>query len=193
MEIKIPTHKIENKPVKTEVPDAKATKAEADPQEITVKTGETLYSIAKAHNTTVDNLIDLNPSLSGGLKAGMTLKLHKSAPSNVINTVQKNAPDTAIKLIPESQPVYNGECYKAENISKEYQVALLLPFLLDDATNALEASADKNPSDFENFNYFQFYAGFMLAADSLEKYGLNAHIHVLDADKLNDTLVIRQA
>jgi LysM repeat protein len=193
MEIKIPKHKTENKPVKTEVPDAKAVKAEADIQEITVKTGETLYSIAKAHNTTVDNLIDLNPLLSGGLKAGMILKLHKSAPGDVINTAQKNVPDSAIKLIPESQPVFKGECYRAENISKEYQVALLLPFLLDDATNALEASADKNPSDFENFNYFQFYAGFMLAADSLEKYGLNAHIHVLDADKLNDTLVIRQA
>jgi ABC-type branched-subunit amino acid transport system substrate-binding protein len=32
----------------------------------------------------------------------------------------------------------------------------------------------------------------MLAADSLEKYGLNARIQVMDGDKLNDTLTIRQ-
>ena len=166
-------------------PADKTINKEYHPDEIVVKSGETLYSISKAHNVTVDELIDLNPKLSEGLKAGMTLKLHKADTINV-KPVAKSEAAVAVK------PVSAGRYYNAENIKATYKVALLLPFLLDESTAALEAPEQKKPSDFESFNYFQFYAGFMLAADSLEQYGLHARIQVLDADKLNDTLKIKQ-
>lgn len=41
--------------------------------EHTVKPQETLYSLSKQYNTTVEELIRLNPSLSEGLKAGQTI------------------------------------------------------------------------------------------------------------------------
>jgi len=187
MEIKIPKNK---SVAKTSIPDPsaeKTTKPDVDTDEILVKTGETLYSISKANNVTVDELIDLNPQLSGGLKAGMVIKLHKSTEET------EPVPLTGTENSKVSGPMPAGDCYKAANLNTIYNIALLLPFAFDEATSALDAPVEDDPSSYENFNYMQFYAGFMLAADSLEKCGLQAKIHVLDADKLNDTMVIRQA
>jgi len=194
MEIRIPKKKTVEKAVSKEVQTEKAIKPESTPEEIVVKTGETLYSISKAYNTTVDQLIDLNPQLSEGLKAGMVLKLRKT---EVKSATMPNEKDSAKPVgkngaVPLVKPVLPAYCYNPDNIKATYNVALLLPFLLADATDALEAPEQRNPSDFESFNYFQFYAGFMLAADSLEKCGLHARIQVLDGDKLNDTLTVRQ-
>jgi LysM repeat protein/ABC-type branched-subunit amino acid transport system substrate-binding protein len=186
MEIKIPKNKGAVKPVKTENSIVKEQAPTANPDEIIVKTGETLYSISKTYHTTVDELIDLNPQLSSGLKAGMVLKLRKTVEKST--TAPAIVPDTVRK----KTPVFDSNCYNADNLKKNYKIALLLPFGLEDSNIVLEAPVENDPSTYENFNYFQFYAGFMLAADSLEKYGLKASIQVLDADKLEDTLVIRQ-
>ena len=186
MEIKIPQKKTITKLVIPEVPVVKEEKSIADPDEIIVKTGETLYSIAKAHNTTVDALIDLNPTLSGGLKSGMVIRIRGAVRKNEILPALKIDTSTAIRLhVP-------GSCYNPENSKTTYQVALLLPFMLDDA-EVTDVPEQKEQADNESFNYFQFYAGFMLAADSLANYGLHARIQVLDADRLTDTLAIRQA
>ncbi len=193
MEIKIPKQKSANKPEPTASRSDKTEKQLTNPDEITVKTGETLYSISKTYNTNVDKLIELNPQLSGGLKAGMVIRLRESATDKTLKTQAKTDSVISEKPVSKSNPVPSANCYKAKNQKSTYNVALLLPFLLDDASAAIEAPAEKNPSEFENFNYLQFYAGFMLAADSLEKYGLHANIQVIDAEKLNDTLVIRQA
>ncbi|MNK18150.1 Muramidase-2 precursor [compost metagenome] len=45
-----------------------------------VQSGDTMFSIMNHFNVTLDQLITLNPSLSGGLKAGMTLKIKKQDP-----------------------------------------------------------------------------------------------------------------
>jgi LysM repeat protein/ABC-type branched-subunit amino acid transport system substrate-binding protein len=186
MEIKIPKKKPEDKISTHEVSTVIGNNTQNSLGEIIVKTGETLYSISKAYNTTVDNLIELNPQLSEGLKAGMVLKLRNIDSLNISKPLFKNEPAVVIN------PVVPAYCYNPDNIKTTFKIALLLPFLLGDADAALEAPEQENPSDFENFDYFQFYAGFMLAADSLEKYGLHARIQVMDGDKLNDTLTIRQ-
>jgi LysM repeat protein/ABC-type branched-subunit amino acid transport system substrate-binding protein len=186
MEIRIPKKKSTDKAVIIEVPNEKAIKTESNPDEIVVKTGETLYSIGKANNVSVDDLIDLNPQLSGGLKAGMILRLRKSTGKSENKTVIKDS------QISKTSDTVHGDCYKAANLKTTYKVALILPLLLEDASTVLEAPEQKDPSEFETFNYFQFYAGFMLAADSLEKYGLQARIQVYDGDKLSDTLTIKQ-
>ncbi len=186
MEIKIPKNKGAVKSVKPEISAVKEQVPILNPDEIIVKTGETLYSISKTYQTTVDELIDLNPQLSSGLKAGMVLKLRKTVEKS--STIPVNAPDTVRKATPVSE----SNCYNANNLKKNYKIALLLPFGLENSDIVMESPVENDPSTYENFNYFQFYAGFMLAADSLSKYGLNASIRVLDADKLDDTLVIRQ-
>jgi LysM repeat protein/ABC-type branched-subunit amino acid transport system substrate-binding protein len=186
MVIKIPKKKPVARPIKTEISQGEQNKQDSNPDEIIAKTGETLYSIAKAHNTTIDELIDLNPQLSGGLKAGMAIRIRKATVSNE-NTSVKH--DTVLQV----KPMLPGNCYNSENLKTSYKIALLLPFSLDNSSAALDASVEADPSTFENFDYIQFYAGFMLAADSLQQYGLHADIQVMDADKLNDTLTIRQS
>jgi LysM repeat protein/ABC-type branched-subunit amino acid transport system substrate-binding protein len=187
MEIKIPKAKSAVKPVLGEDSTGKGRNVQSVPDEILVKAGETLYSIGKTYNVSVDDLIDLNPQLSEGLKAGMILKLKKSTQKSESKQELDN------ELVVSLMPVILGACYDSANLKKIYNIAILLPFLLDDAAVALESQEQKDPSEFENFNYFQFYEGFMLAADSLEKNGLHARIQVLDGDKINDTLKVKQA
>lgn len=50
------------------------------PETIVVAKGETLYSISKKYNIAIHDIIDLNPSVEEGLKAGMTLRLKKEEP-----------------------------------------------------------------------------------------------------------------
>lgn len=187
MDIRIPQKKTVNaKPAATEAAVVKFLKQDSIPYEILVKPGETLLSISKTYNISIYDLTDLNPKLNDGLKAGMILKLRKTDAKNTLKPAPKIDRISAVGL--DS----TVKCYNANNIKTTYNVALLLPFLLDNSQDALEAPEQKKASDFDNFNYFQFYAGFMLAADSLEQYGLHARIQVLDGDKLNDTLTIRQ-
>lgn len=188
MKIKIPNKKAGTKTNPVTIPTEKVVKSESVPDEIEVKTGETLYSLGKMYNVSVDDLIDLNPQLSSGLKAGMVLKLRK--------TDKKNEPKPELTQEKtkgsDKTSVANSDCFNSKNIDKTYDVALLLPLVLEESSDILDASTVKDPSTFESFNYFQFYAGFMLAADSLEQLGLHARIQVLDAERLNDTLIIRQ-
>lgn len=186
MEIRIPRNKTAEKPASKEVPVGKVVIPGSNPSEIVAASGETLYNLSKTYNITIDELIKLNPELSDGLKAGMVIKLRKPEIPVQVKPEEKTETVVADKT---EMPIVG---YKAENIKTTYKVALLLPFLLENAGDALESPEQHNPSDIENFNYMQFYAGFMLAADSLEQFGLHARIQVLDGDKLNDTLTIRQ-
>ncbi|WP_294272305.1 LysM peptidoglycan-binding domain-containing protein [uncultured Chryseobacterium sp.] len=49
----------------------------------TVQHGDTVFSIVNKFGITVDELIALNPELSGGLKSGMVLKIRKMDPAYV--------------------------------------------------------------------------------------------------------------
>lgn len=46
----------------------------------TVQSGDTMFGIMNKFGVTLDELLDLNPNLSNGLKAGMILKIKKSDP-----------------------------------------------------------------------------------------------------------------
>lgn len=157
--------------------------------EVVVKAGETLYSIARRHHTSVDTLIALNPELVDGLKTDMLLRIKrtvKPSEANPIPDSNKLSVSEAIK--PNIDQI---DCYKRSNADHTYNIALLLPFALDDV---MEVSGEGDPAPKPTdkcFEYYPFYAGFMLAADSLQKYGLNAKIYVYDADKQNDTLQIK--
>ncbi|MBW6461380.1 MAG: ABC transporter substrate-binding protein [Bacteroidales bacterium] len=65
-----------------------------------------------------------------------------------------------------------------------YRVALLIPFYLEQAavTNWAKKLDPSNISEVAPFRFIQFYHGFMLAADSLRKQGMDIEIHVFDVD-----------
>ena len=67
-----------SEPAKT---SSNVSSSEDDYVTYTVQSGDTMFSIMNRFNVTLDQLISLNPNLSDGLKAGMTLKIKKQDPT----------------------------------------------------------------------------------------------------------------
>lgn len=93
--------------------------------EYTVKKGETLYSISRVNETTVETICSLNPQAKDGLKKGMVLKIPKkrikSAGDNPITPVKiesKNPKPTFIEhKVKKGETIYS--LCKTYNISAE--------------------------------------------------------------------------
>jgi len=93
-----------------------ATSAQGDKQTHTVRAKETLFSIAKQYNITIDELTVANPFLSDGLKTGQTLTIpiKNKAPQPVKPIVENG---TKISHIVESRETKFG-------IAKKYGITV---------------------------------------------------------------------
>jgi len=85
-------------------PPMKATNAVAavGADEVRVKTGDTLEKIAKAHRTTVDEIIQLNHLPSSFLRIGQVLKL----PAEKVSAAKPAKPAAVEKALPSNTPDY---------------------------------------------------------------------------------------
>lgn len=162
---------------------------------LVVKQGQTLYSISRQYDVPEEELIRLNPELSEGLKAGQTIRLKDSAKLHHPEPVIGNTEIPAVSPRPVTREASPEKCKGMKDESAVYEVALLLPFNLDMADSILKTPADNLPAlkTFRTFDYFQYYAGSMMALDSLEKAGYRVNFHVFDADSETDTLKIKKA
>jgi len=76
--------KIDQDDSKSSVVESSSETAAADDYvTYTVQHGDTVFSIVNKFGITIDELIALNPELSGGLKSGMVLKIRKMDPAYV--------------------------------------------------------------------------------------------------------------
>jgi len=139
----------------------------------TVEKGETLYSITKKYNTTVERLRALNPELKeGGLKTGQPLKVPSPFPK---------VKSTTAPVVPtENKIIYKGE------LKTEYSIALFLPFNIDaentsDPEKGATATASAEAIS-KTAIALRFYEGALLAIDSVKKSKFNAKIYVYDID-----------
>jgi LysM repeat protein len=149
--------------VKTEKSDAKLT--------YTVEEKETLYSIAKKFNTSVEELERLNPEVKNGLKKGVVLNLPqmKSIEAKQESTEKKEEKKTKTCL----------PLTKEERSTKKYTLSFLLPFYS-------QIGSDQSKAHYA----VDFYNGASLALDSLALSGLNASVRFYDT--ANDSAVIRK-
>ncbi|MCM2301395.1 MAG: LysM peptidoglycan-binding domain-containing protein [Flavobacteriaceae bacterium] len=92
------------------------TKSSIETTPYLVQPKETLYSISKRYNITVEDLIKLNPILVDGLKDGQTILLPKSA-VEVIQTDKndKNISNEIIHIIQKGDTFYN--------VTRRYQIS----------------------------------------------------------------------
>ncbi len=172
-----------------------------------VESGQTLYSISRQYDTSVDKIKDLNSDLSDGLKIGQTLKIPslktKTAPKGTVKNTKTSvnpstAPVTTFKMGPidsltsfmmdvKNRPrdsvtiskiIYPGE------IKDQYNIAFFLPFHLDvvNEINTEEVVKEDEQLSNKTIISLQFYEGALLAIDSLKKQQLNAKIFVYDID-----------
>lgn len=184
----------------------------------TVEKGQTLFSLAKYYNSTVDDMVAQNPEAESGLRIGQVLKIKidaapvmRSAPTSsyvvksgdTLFSIAKYFGVTAEELrklnngmpsglligdtllIPGNAKVNVNQTSGVAKQTKDdvYDIALMLPFY----------ASYKDTMETRDFRLrdaaLQLYRGAMLAADSLERNGLKARVHVYDV--LDNKMMVR--
>ncbi|VXC30343.1 conserved exported hypothetical protein [Flavobacterium sp. 9AF] len=157
----------------------------------TVKPKQTLYSLTKELNVTLDELTALNPDLlKDGLKEGMVLKLPNS--TRVNTTVAPQITNNAIVSNPKKDTVVTKQkklvsLTETINNKKKRNLVLLLPFNLgkvDPNTSLSKQALKDNP--LLNLS-LEFYSGAMMAIDSAKVLGLPVNVKILDVESSRTT------
>ncbi len=172
MKIKIPVAKIKSEPE-----DAVYIVPAATNPYVThmVQTKETLYSLSKQYEVTVDSILQVNNGLKEGLKEGQLINIP------LIKTYE----DTT-----ELVAVFDSAAVKVS-----YNVGLFLPLYLKE----LETSQDSSYKESEQLKKeimekakygLEFYQGFKMAADSIGSLGMNLNLKVYDT--ANDTATVNE-
>ncbi|MCV9930769.1 LysM peptidoglycan-binding domain-containing protein [Flavobacterium sp. LS1R47] len=158
--------------VKTPVIETSKKVSYADYQ---VKPKETLYSLSKTFGLSQDELIKLNPILSGGVQEGMILKV----PAGIM-------PPPEIKS--ETRPEIKEEAKEIVTLTKKRsndrkKIALLLPFNLSKIQSDTTNAATRLKKDkFLNMT-LDFYSGALMAIDSAKVLGLPIDVSIFDSQE----------
>lgn len=142
----------------------------------TVEPGQTLYSIAQQHKTTVERLTELNPQVkTAGLKAGQQIRVPGKAQTTVSLPANVALADTVFRV----------------NKKALYNVVLMLPLQLAQVEN-IQPENDKGPGfSLKAEATMQFYEGALLAVDSMKRRGMKVKLHVFDVGA-NDSLNVEK-
>ncbi|MDR2920727.1 MAG: LysM peptidoglycan-binding domain-containing protein [Tannerella sp.] len=124
--------------------------------EYKIKKKETMYSLCKRFDTTSDKLIQYNPELKSGLKAGMVIKIPVETEETVTTYPNQN------EFNIDALIAYRNEIQKVSVV----KIGLLLSFKSSDAKLAAART--------------EFYEGFLMAVDSLKKKGVSVDLTVYD-------------
>ena len=120
-----------------------------------VAQGETLYSISRRYNVSINELKKLNPDAEKGLMAGSMLKIpFRSGISADSKTIAEPVPAA-----------------KPREPKTSYKVAYLLPFMQNDQK---DATAEK---------FIEFYMGALLAANNTKNGDMSFEIYAFDTEK----------
>ena len=134
-----------------------------------IKTKETLYSISNQFEVTQEELLALNPELKDGVIEGMSIKVPMKSSALAIKKEYKDL----------TKSIQKGT---------HKNLALLLPFNLtkldQDTINSTKSRLKKDK--FLNMT-LDFYAGALVAIDSVRKMGLNVDVTILDSNETKST------
>lgn len=170
----------------------------------TIKNGETLYAIAKAHGVTTDEILDVNPGMSPTFYRGgqtIIIPIAEVDSSEEISDdeveIQIGYVDTEVVDEPDEseteEPVviYRAPAAADEAeeeaeetlpapvapVRSESSIAVMLPFMLGEKTVSKQAA-----------RYTEFYKGLLLAADTLKSVSRPVRIYAYDTAGSIDTL-----
>ena len=151
-----------------------------------VKKGQSLYMLSKAYNVDINEIILENPELKDGLKAGHKIRI----PAGGRDELQKKQGRSHGE---EKKGVQSDSSGKEEPLpcgmdksSKKsvYSVALVLPLYLEEVAQ-LEVDNTAGHAESENrpLQFIQFYEGFRMALDSLQRNGISLKVYVYDVER----------
>ncbi|PWA07098.1 LysM peptidoglycan-binding domain-containing protein [Flavobacterium laiguense] len=132
----------------------------------TVKAKETFYSLSKMFGLAQQQLVELNPALSGGVVEGMVLKVPSKSNQIVSNSVKQ-------KVV-----------LSQKNSQEKKTLVLLLPFNVTknepDMVNQLKNDKFLNMT-------LDFYSGALVAIDSAKQMGLSVDVKIFDSNETKTT------
>lgn len=149
-----------------------------------VQRKETLYSISKLYNVSLDEILSANPDFDGHLRKGDELRI----PMQSMTVRPFVKPDTVIMGRPINQQavqdIIQGKCTPIEYNNNVYNIALMIPMKLEmvDSIRVSDQASIKPVNEIESFDFIQFYEGALIAADSLTSKGMKVKVHVFDID-----------
>lgn len=171
--IKIPVNQLKNEPrenIKIDEPKYPTH---------TVKAGETLYSLSKSYDVSIEAIKEANNGLSQGLREGETIYIPKAIKDN----------QTKLGLDSLKRPLLlQIDSLIIKNKKSEYTIALMLPFYLDENDEMVEkrnALEDKKIYPRSKFAV-EFYNGFINAVNEISSDSCKFKVYVYDT-KGNDT------
>lgn len=198
--------------------EATASKEGVSTQTIQVEKGQTLYSIAKAHGTTVARILELNPGVTAdNLKTGQSLLVPKAADAaKEAASTQQNANGGTYRAgKPASDKPARPDRGKQPTVAKDEKqpeattppavrprvsndkvcVAVMMPLHLQRMGEISTTKFDvdqRGKKDYKSFEFIQFYEGLQMALDELAQRGVSVQLNVVDVDDENES-TIRQA
>lgn len=126
-----------------------------------VEPQETLYSLSKKYNVSIDDIVKLNPGSDKVLKSGEEI----SIPNNENTTASTSKPNTS------------NDNANVQKKTDSYNIAFLLPFMLN------EKKKDPTVNKF-----LDFYMGALLAVKNNHNTGINYNIFTFDTEKDESSL-----
>jgi LysM repeat protein len=143
-----------------------------------------IKKVAKLYNIPVYLIQDENPSIGNRIYSGQRVRIPVG--KKALDQLKKKETEPELELEGEVTEVPKPvECSEIEpRYDKMFKVALMVPLYLEetDSVDMDNFLVEKHDS-FVPFRYLEFYEGALLAADSLEKLGMQIDLHVYDVDQ----------
>lgn len=167
-------------------------------QFIVVEPGQTLYSLSKKYNVSIEDLNELNPELrTMGLKAGQTIKVPGSQyPSAASQNSQTTQPaqkpqqsSTQAKPAGRQPATYTPKAPAEPAVVSpliepgKVHVSLLMPLHLADLEKISTTKFDidqRGKKSYGAFEYIQFYEGLLVGMERLERMNCKVVLNVVD-------------
>lgn len=152
-----------------------------------VKKKDTLYSLSRQYQISVDEIIAANPELNtNDIQVGETIKIPTFSKEQIVQPAVIK-PDTS-KEVDDNTALQPCTPQSGNTV---YKVAFLLPlYLEEDKTvrelDSLKSASGKNTEDkiyAKSVGMLEFYEGALLAIDSLKSLGYSFKIHVYDTGR----------
>jgi len=152
------------------VSNLKENRNNSEYQQYTILNKETLYGVSKKFNVSQMEILKLNPELKEGFKEGLVINIPNNTLEVNVDKIDK------LKLVP------------AKNTREEKTLVMFLPFnipLIESDTTKTKGEYLKNDR-FLNMT-LDFYAGALIAIDSVKKLGYPVKVKIYDSESIKST------
>ncbi len=141
-------------------------------EDYTIKPKETLYSLSKQANMSMEAFVDLNPELKKSVMVGTVIKMPvASNKTEIVPVEQSTNQPTSI--------VGQDNLLKTIDRTSKKKILFVMPFTESEFNNSLHSKSSIETDYERNLN---FYRGSKIALDSIEKFGISVNSDIIEID-----------